>query len=98
MVKNIKIDKDILGGTPVFPGTRVPVTALFDYLEDGDSIDEFLLDFPSVTRKQAIALLADVRKEMMKILLDECVPIHSLCRITWHSSSRSRNSHWLVWY
>ncbi len=53
----INRDPDILGGTPVFTGTRVPVKALFDYLEAGDSLDEFLDDFPSVQREQALALL-----------------------------------------
>lgn len=50
-------DPDILGGTPVFVGTRVPVKTLYDYLEAGDSLDEFLNDFPSVTRDQAVAAL-----------------------------------------
>ena len=50
-------DPDILGGTPVFVGTRVPVKSLYDYLEAGDSLDEFLDSFPSVTRDQAIAAL-----------------------------------------
>ena len=53
----INRDPEILGGTPVFMGTRVPVSAIFDYLEAGDSLDEFLDDFPSVTRAQAVALL-----------------------------------------
>ncbi len=44
-------------GTPVFAGTRVPVKILMDYLEAGDSLDEFLVDFPSVTREHAIAIL-----------------------------------------
>jgi uncharacterized protein (DUF433 family) len=48
---------DIMGGTPVFAGTRVPVQTLLDYLEAGDSIDEFLAGFPSVTRAQVIAFL-----------------------------------------
>ncbi len=48
---------DRLGGTPVFAGTRVPVQTLIDYLEGGDSIDEFLKQFPSVTREHAIAVL-----------------------------------------
>ncbi len=48
---------DILGGTPVFPGTRVPVRALMDYLEAGDPLDEFLDDFPTVSREQAVAVL-----------------------------------------
>jgi uncharacterized protein (DUF433 family) len=50
-------DPDILGGTPVFVGTRVPVKSLYDHLEAGDSLDEFLESFPSVTRDQAIAAL-----------------------------------------
>ncbi len=53
----INRDPEILGGTPVFMGTRVPVSAIFDYLEAGDSLDEFLDDFPSVSRAQALALL-----------------------------------------
>jgi uncharacterized protein (DUF433 family) len=50
-------DPDILGGTPVFAGTRVPFQALLDYLEGGDTLDEFLDDFPTVTREAAIAAL-----------------------------------------
>ena len=58
MKKNlITRSKDILGGTPVFTGTRVPVRALFDYLEAGRSLDEFLDDFPSVGKTQAIGIL-----------------------------------------
>ncbi len=48
-----------LGGTPVFAGTRVPVQILHDYLRNGDSLDEFLEDFPSVTREHAIAVLGN---------------------------------------
>ncbi len=50
-------DPDILGGTPVFVGTRVPVKSLYDHLKAGDSLDVFLESFPSVTRKQAVAAL-----------------------------------------
>jgi uncharacterized protein (DUF433 family) len=50
-------DPDILGGTPVFVGTRVPIQSLFDYLEGGETLDEFLRQFPSVKRDQAIAAL-----------------------------------------
>jgi uncharacterized protein (DUF433 family) len=50
-------DADILGGTPVFRGTRVPFQALLDYLEAGQTIDEFLDDFPTVTKDMAIAAL-----------------------------------------
>ena len=55
--KLIDRDPDILGGTPVFAGTRVPVRILMEHLEAGDRLDEFLEDFPSVTRQQAIAVL-----------------------------------------
>ena len=50
-------DPEIMSGTPVFVGTRVPVYNLFDYLEAGDSLDTFLKSFPSVTREQAITAL-----------------------------------------
>ena len=50
-------DPGILSGTPVFIGTRVPVQSLFDYLEGGDTLDEFLRQFPSVRREQAVAAL-----------------------------------------
>jgi len=53
----ITIDPDVLGGTPVFRGTRVPVKTLFDYLEDNYSLDEFLECFPSVTREMARRIL-----------------------------------------
>jgi len=54
----INIDPEILGGTPVFFGTRVPIESLFDHLEDGVSLDEFLEDFPSVSRAQVSEVLA----------------------------------------
>jgi uncharacterized protein (DUF433 family) len=50
-------DPEILGGTPVFVGTRVPVQSLFDHLEGGETLDDFLQQFPSVRREQAIAAL-----------------------------------------
>ena len=53
----ITIDNDILSGQPVFKGTRVPVESLFDHLEAGVSLDEFLDDFPTVSKAQAVALL-----------------------------------------
>ena len=56
-------DPEILGGTPVFVGTRVPVRILFEYLEAGDSLDVFLDSFPSVTRDQAIQLLELASKQ-----------------------------------
>lgn len=53
----IQTSKDILGGTPVFPGTRVPVQTMVDYIEAGDTVNDFLHDSPSVTRKQVINIL-----------------------------------------
>jgi uncharacterized protein (DUF433 family) len=53
----ITIDREILGGTPVFAGTRVPVKSLFEYLEDNYTLDEFLDCFPSVTREMAVRVL-----------------------------------------
>lgn len=58
-------DPDILGGTPVFVGTRVPVQSLFDYLEGGETLDEFLRQFPSVRREQAIAALDLARDSLL---------------------------------
>ena len=55
--KIVHSDPEILGGVLVFVGTRVPVKTLYDYLEAGDSLDEFLDDFPGVTREQAVAAL-----------------------------------------
>jgi uncharacterized protein (DUF433 family) len=57
----IHSDPEILGGTPVFVGTRVPLKNLIDYLEGGHSLDEFLDDFPSVTREQAVAALEEAK-------------------------------------
>ncbi len=54
-------DPDILGGIPVFRGTRVPVDSLIDYLEAGDSLEDFLDNFPSVTREAAIAALEEAK-------------------------------------
>ena len=54
-------DPEILGGTPVFVGTRVPVQSLFDYLEGRDTLDEFLRQFPSAKRDQAVAALGLAR-------------------------------------
>jgi len=54
-------DPDILGGTPVFRGTRVPVQALFDYLEGGETLEEFLEGFPTVPREAAVAVLEEAK-------------------------------------
>ena len=58
-------DSEILGGTPVFVGTRVPFQTLLDYLEAGDTLDEFLDDFPTVTREQAIAALEQAKEALL---------------------------------
>ncbi len=60
----ITSDPDILSGTPVFTGTRVPVKNLTDYLEAGGAIDAFLDDFPSVSREQVIAFLEQARERL----------------------------------
>ena len=61
----VHCDPEILSGTPVFVGTRVPAQALFDYLEGGDTLDEFLRQFPSVQRHQAIAALELARESVL---------------------------------
>ena len=58
-------DPEVMGGTPVFVGTRVPVQSLFDYLEGGETLNEFLRQFPSVTREQAIAALEVARDSVI---------------------------------
>lgn len=60
----IEISSNVLSGTPVFKGTRVPIRTLIDYLEAGDSLDDFLTDFPTVSREQALSVL-----ELAKTLL-----------------------------
>lgn len=60
----IHTDPEILGGTPVFIGTRVPLKTLMDYLEGGHPLDEFLDDFPSVTREQAITALEEAQEAL----------------------------------
>lgn len=57
----VHTDPEIMGGTPVFVGTRVPVQSLFEYLEAGDSLEEFLEAFPTVAREQVIAALEIAR-------------------------------------
>ena len=61
----IRRSPEILGGTPVFMGTRVPVQALIDYFEEGKSLDEFLEDFPTVTREQSTEALEDLKKALL---------------------------------
>jgi uncharacterized protein (DUF433 family) len=54
-------DRDILGGTPVFRGTRVAIQTLFDYLEGGETLEDFLQGFPTVTRESAVAALEEAK-------------------------------------
>lgn len=61
----ITCSPDVMGGTPVFAGTRVPVQTLLDYIEAGDSIDEFLKGFPTVSRAQIIAFLEEAKARMV---------------------------------
>jgi len=65
----ISSSPEIMGGTPVFAGTRVPVETLLDYLKAGDSIDDFLDGFPTVTREQVIALLEAAGKQLVATAL-----------------------------
>jgi uncharacterized protein (DUF433 family) len=60
-------DPEIMGGTPVFVGTRVPAQSLFDYLEAGDSLGDFLEAFPTVSREQAIAALEIAREAVTAV-------------------------------
>ena len=66
MVNIIRIDKDIMGGTPVFNGTRVPIQTFFDYVEGEQTIEEFLQDFPTVKKDQVIALLEQLKAQALK--------------------------------
>ncbi|MCW5960878.1 MAG: DUF433 domain-containing protein [Pyrinomonadaceae bacterium] len=61
----IRRSDEILGGTPVFAGTRVPVRTLFDYLEEGDTLEEFLDDFPAVSREHAVKVLQITKETML---------------------------------
>lgn len=65
-IKNlVESDPEKLGGTPVFYGTRVPIQNLFDCLETGETLDEFLDQFPTVTREQALAVLEESKERLL---------------------------------
>ena len=73
----IEVNPNKMSGVPVFAGTRVPISHMFEYLQKGETLPEFLRQFPSVTREQALGVL-ELSKEslsspIMKLLLDECV-------------------------
>jgi len=61
----VKIDPEIMSGAPCFAGTRVPVQNLIDYFEGGDSIDELLEDFPTVSRQQVISFLEEAKESVL---------------------------------
>ena len=69
-MKVVTTDLEILSGIPVFKGTRVPVQNLIDYLEAGDSIDEFLRGFPTVSRDQVIAFLEEAKERVFASIED----------------------------
>ena len=68
----IIVDREIMSGTPVFAGTRVPVKTLFDYLEAGDDLAEFLEDFPSVSRQHALRVLELSKESLLGRALQPC--------------------------
>lgn len=68
----INIDPEVMGGTPVFSGTRVPIQALFDYIGTGETLDEFLENFPSVNKESAIGVLRMAERSITtEKILDE---------------------------
>lgn len=62
----VTASKDIMGGTPVFAGTRVPIQTLIDYLKSGETIDDFLEGFPTVSREQVVRFLEEAERQMEK--------------------------------
>ena len=71
----ISVNKEILGGQPVFKGTRVPIESLFNHLENGVSLDEFLADFPTVSHEQATSVLDIAEKILTSDTLDKLYEI-----------------------
>jgi len=65
VVEVITKNRNILGGTPVFRGTRVPIQTLFDYLEGGETLEEFLTGFPTVSRESAVAALEEAKELLL---------------------------------
>lgn len=74
----ISASPEIMGGTPVFAGTRVPVQTLLDYLKAGESIDDFLDGFPTVTREKVIALLEEAGKQVIGMVASHEAPVGRL--------------------
>ncbi len=69
----ITVDKEILGGQPVFKGTRVPVESLFMHLEKGISVNEFLIDFPTVNKEQVVSLLEIAEKLLTSVNIEKII-------------------------
>ncbi len=65
----VSIDPDVMGGTPCFTGTRVPIQTLLDYLQAGDSIDDFLEGFPTVKREQVIAFMEEAKDSLLTAII-----------------------------
>ena len=88
-----------MGGAPVFSGTRVPVQTLLDYLEAGESIDDFLAGFPSVTRDQVVAFLEEAKDRLVefrlvRVFLDECIDWRLSRDIGGHDVKTARQMGW----
>lgn len=64
--KVVEVDPEKMSGTPVFFGTRVPIQNLFDCIESGETLDEFLDQFPTVTREQALAIIEESKEKLLK--------------------------------
>ena len=64
LYQQISIDPEVMSGTPVFAGTRVPIQNLFDYIEGGEDLSEFLDDFPSISKESALAVLEMAKKSL----------------------------------
>ncbi|MEX1117452.1 MAG: DUF433 domain-containing protein [Terrimicrobiaceae bacterium] len=71
-MKVVSIDPEIMGGTPCFAGTRVPIQTLLDYIEAGDSIDEFFDGFPTVSREQVVAYLEESNRLILVRAVHAC--------------------------
>ena len=67
--KIISVSNEVMGGTPVFANTRVPVQTFIDYLKAGESMDDFLIGFPSVTKEQAVGLLEEIERQLTSAIV-----------------------------
>jgi len=90
----IKIDPEIMSGASCFAGTRVPIQNLIDYLEGGDSIEEFLEGFPSVSREQVIAFLEEAKDRMPNTAIAEAEQDIANGRLVTHEQMKARIAQW----